>query len=187
METKPNEPYYKFKEKGDEDDDKERSVRKQLTLQMKGLKSQLEWLKRQIEYLTFAETHESQFELKKGEIYEFDWGVNVNTEFSNRHYGVVLADSSKNNPLVLVCPLKTNRYGANPHSDVNIGYVTQIVSNAETLAVVNQIRALDKLRLYVRPIIHETINNPEGKMHVSEEQMKLIEKGILRILKISNK
>ena len=39
METKPNEPYYKFKEKGDEDDDKERSVRKQLTLQMKGLKS----------------------------------------------------------------------------------------------------------------------------------------------------
>ena len=111
METKPNEPYYKFKEKGDEDDDKERSVRKQLTLQMKGLKSQLEWLKRQIEYLTFA----------------------------------------------------------------------------ETLAVVNQIRALDKLRLYVRPIIHETITNPEGKMHVSEEQMKLIEKGILRILKISNK
>lgn len=89
MQTKPNEPYYKFKEKGDEDDDKERSVRKQLTLQMKGLKSQLEWLKRQIEYLTFAETHESQFELKKGEIYEFDWGVNVNTEFSNRHYGVV--------------------------------------------------------------------------------------------------
>lgn len=187
MQTKPSEIHYRLKEKGEDDETTDRSVRKQLTTQMRGLKSQLEWLKRQIEYLTFAETHESQFELKKGEIYEFDWGVNVNTEFSNRHYGVVLADSSKNNPLVLVCPLKTNRYGANPHSDVNIGYVTQIVSNAETLAVVNQIRALDKLRLYVKPIIHETITNPEGKMHISEEQMQLIEKGILKVLKISVK
>lgn len=181
--------YYRLKEDEIEKDqglDRERNLRKQQTIQLKGLKAQLEWVKRQIEYLQFAETHEAQFELKKGEVYEFDWGINVNSEFSNRHYGVVLAYSGKNNPLVLVCPLKTNRYGANPHSDVNLGIITSIVTDKETLAVVNQIRALDKMRLYVKPIIHEMIENQEGKILLQDEQMKKIECGILRVLQVSD-
>lgn len=179
-EENKKEPYYRLKEGIEED----KYTRRQQTTQLRALKAQLEWLKRQIEYLTFAETHDAQFELKKGEVYEFDWGVNVNSEFSNRHYGVVLADSSKNNPLVIVCPLKTNRYGANPHSDINIGYVRDIVSDKETLAVVNQIRALDKMRLYVRPIIHELRMQSDGKIRLSEFQMEQIEKAILHVLKI---
>lgn len=181
--------YYRLKEDEIEKDqglDRERNLRKQQTIQLKGLKAQLEWVKRQIEYLQFAETHEAQFELKKGEVYEFDWGINVNSEFSNRHYGVVLAYSGKNNPLVLVCPLKTNRYGANPHSDVNLGIITSIVTDKETLAVVNQIRALDKMRLYVKPIIHEMIENQEGKILLQDEQMKKIECGILRVLQVGD-
>ncbi len=179
--------YYRLKEEENGKDmgyEREKNARKQQSIQLKGLKAQLEWVKRQIEYLQFAETHEAQFELKKGELYEFDWGINVNSEFSNRHYGVVLAYSGKNNPLVLVCPLKTNRYGANPHSDVNLGIIDSIVTDKETLAVVNQIRALDKMRLYVKPIIHEMIENQEGKITLNEEQMKKIESGILRVLQI---
>ncbi len=167
-----------------ESDEQGSALTRQATVQMRSLKAQLEWVKRQIEYLQFAETHISQFDLHKGEVYEFDWGVNVNSEFSNRHYGVVLVDSLKNNPLVLVCPLKTNRYGANPHSDINLGYIDDIVSDQETLAVINQIRALDKLRLYVRPIIHETIPNNEGKIILSKEQLKKIEQGIIRLIHI---
>ncbi len=169
-----------------EDDEGSYQISKQQSAQMRSLKAQLEWVKRQIEYLQFAETHVSQFELHQGEVYEFDWGVNVNSEFSNRHYGVVLVDSLKNNPLVLVCPLKTNRYGANPHSDINLGYIDAIVSDMETLAVINQIRALDKLRLYVRPIIHQTIPNNEGKISLTSEQFAKIQKGILKLLKIND-
>ena len=162
----------------------DQAIKRQQTLQIKGLKAQLEWLKRQIEYLTFAENHESYFELHRGEVYEFDWGVNVGSEFSSRHYGVVLAYSGKNNPLVLVCPLKTNRYGANPYSDINLGFITNIISDSETLAVVNQVRALDKVRMYVRPIINETISNEEGKTKLTKEQMILIDNGIKRVFKL---
>lgn len=163
----------------------DKAVKRQQTLQIRGLKTQLEWIKRQIEYLTFAENHESYFELHRGEVYEFDWGVNVGCEFSSRHYGVVLAYSGKTNPLVLVCPLKTNRYGANPYSDVNLGYITNIISDSETLAVVNQIRALDKVRMYVRPIINETISSEEGKTKLTMEQMNLINNGIKSIFRLN--
>ncbi len=183
MGNSDSEHRYRFKE----DETGSQMISRQQTAQMRSLKAQLEWVKRQIEYLQFAETHVSQFELHKGEVYEFDWGVNVNSEFSNRHYGVVLVDSLKNNPLVLVCPLKTNRYGANPHSDINLGYIDAIVSDMETLAVINQIRALDKLRLYVRPIIHQTLPNNEGRIVLSDEQFMKIMKGIIKVLQIDIK
>ena len=115
-----------------------------------GIREQLDWIKRQIEYCTFAEKFKLRYDLKKSEIYEIDFGLNVNTEFSNRHYGVVIKDSSEYNPQVLVCPLKTNHKGPHPRSDVDIGYVDDLNSGHTTIAVINQIRPIDKLRIYTQ-------------------------------------
>lgn len=122
---------------------------------LSGVKSQLEWIKRQLEYASFSEKYKLRYNLKRGEIYEFDWGYNVNVEFSNRHYGVVLADSNEFNPLVIVCPLKTNRHGAHPRSDIDLGFIPGLREGVKTLAVVNQIRTLDKMRLYTKMAIAE--------------------------------
>ena len=72
-----------------------------------GIREELERMKHQLEYASFSERYKLRYDLKKGEIFEIDWGLNVNAEFSERHYGVVLVDSGPYNPLVLVCPLKT--------------------------------------------------------------------------------
>ena len=182
--TKPIKKY-RLREPEEEFDIRvDQAIKRQQTLQIKGLRTQLEWLKRQIEYLTFADNHQSYFELHRGEVYEFDWGVNIGSEFSSRHYGVVLSYSSKNNPLVLVCPLKTNRYGGNPSSDINLGYITDIISDSETLAVINQVRSLDKLRMYVRPIIHLPSDENNNIIKLNDEQMALIDKGLKRMFKI---
>ncbi|MCI6357163.1 MAG: type II toxin-antitoxin system PemK/MazF family toxin [Erysipelotrichaceae bacterium] len=147
---------------------------------MNNLKQQLEWVKRQLEYISYQEKYEPSLELKVGEIYEFDWGVNVNCEFSNRHYGVVLADSHANNPLVIVCPLKSNKYGANPCSDINLGHIEGLVTERETLAIVNQIRALDKMRLYVRPIINDT-KDENAKIKLNDVQIKKLIDGLKHV------
>lgn len=160
--------------------EKEDSVRKKYNM-MNNLKQQLEWVKRQLEYISYAESYTPNLELKKGEVYEFDWGVNVNCEFSNRHYGVVIADSHANNPLVTVCPLKTNKNGANPNSDVNLGFISEIITDRETLAVINQIRALDKMRLYVRPIINST-QDKYKVVSLANNQVQAIDEGIKRII-----
>ena len=118
-----------------------------------GMRDQLDWIKRQLEYSSFSEKFCLRYDLKRGEIYEFDWGLNVNAEFSNRHYGVVLVDSDIYNPLVTVCPLKTNHGGRHPKSDVDLGFIEDLKSSKPTLAVVNQIRTIDKLRIYTKRAI----------------------------------
>ncbi len=139
----------------------------------KKLLGQVEWIKRQLEYSIYSLNHSVKYNLKKGEIYEFDWGINVNAEFSNRHYGVVLADSGIHNPLVIVCPLKTNRFGPHPRSDINIGEVKGLKDGQQTLAVINQIRTIDKLRLYTKQVI----NGPQhenDRLYLSKEKVDLI-------------
>ncbi len=136
-----------------------------------GFKEQLEWIKRQLEYASFSEKFQLRYNLKKGEIYEFDWGINVNAEFSNRHYGVVLADSNEYNPLVLVCPLKTNKNGPHPKSDIDLGIIDGLANSSASVAVVNQIRTLDKLRLYTRSAIGEIKDIKSSNIIVLDEKL----------------
>ena len=44
-----------------------------------GMKDQLDWIKRQLEYASFSEKYCLRYDLKRGEIYEFDWGPTVRT------------------------------------------------------------------------------------------------------------
>lgn len=120
-----------------------------------GLKEQLEWIKRQIDYATFTDENKLRMKICKGEIFEIDWGINVNAEFSNRHYGVALRDSSEYDPLVLMCPLKSNRRGGHPMSDIDLGFIEALGSDHPTLAVINQVRTLDKVRIFSRSAISE--------------------------------
>ncbi len=142
---------------------------------MSNLKAQLEWVKRQIEYITISENYLSHFRLNRGEVFEFDWGVNVNAEFSYRHYGVVLKDSAENNPLVMVCPLKSSRIGEGFPGDVNLGVINELVTDRDSIAVINQIRSLDKLRLNINPIINDRMT-ANAILKLNEEQiLKLLE------------
>ncbi len=113
-----------------------------------GKVNQVNWMKRTLQYIQLSATYELRYDLKKGEIYEIDYGINVNSEFSNRHYGVVLVDSGPLNPLVMVCPLKTNHSGA-PHkrSDLDLGVLEELGGLNSTIAIINQIRTIDKFRI----------------------------------------
>ena len=115
-----------------------------------GRNNQLEWIRKIIEYNQLSSIYELRYDLRKGEIYEIDFGVNVNSEFSHRHYGVVMVDSGPKNPLVLICPLKTNRTGGHKRSDVVLGVVEDLSEEAETIAVINQVRTIDKFRILRR-------------------------------------
>ena len=128
-------------------------INSKVQIRQEGMRTQLEWIKRQLEYASFSEKYLLRYDLKRGEIYEFDWGLNVNAEFSNRHFGVVLADSDIFNPLVTVCPLKSKHGECNPKSDIDLGIIKELGTYNSTVAVINQVRTIDKLRIYLRRII----------------------------------
>lgn len=159
---------------------------------MTGRKEELDWIRRQLEYVTFAQRYKLRYDLKRGDIVELDWGLNVNAEFSNRHYGVVLVDSCVYNPLVTVCPLKTNKTGAHPQSDVDLGYIECLQSTHRTLAVINQIRSVDKLRIYTKNCIGEADvglrENEEGGKAIhrlENEKVELILQAYMNYLLIA--
>ena len=149
--------------------DSRKAIRKE------ALRDQLEWIKRQLEYASFSEKFALRYDLKRGEIYEFDWGININAEFSNRHYGVVLADSDIYNPLVTVCPLKTNHSGPHPKSDVDLGKIEELDSDRSTIAVVNQIRTMDKLRIYLKRAIGTKTDKINEAIYESEKTIVRLE------------
>ena len=139
-----------------------------------GLKEQLEWIKRQLEYVNFAEKYKLRVECKMGEIYEIDWGVNVNAEFSNRHYGLVIRDSSQFDPLVYVVPLKSKHSESNKASDVDLGIIEELNPGTRTIAVINQIRALDKMRIFSKSTIGETDIYEEKIPVLDSKKMQLV-------------
>ena len=129
-----------------------KGVKKQMVLERKQAHYDIiGWLLRQNEYARCSEKYRLAYELKAGEIYEVDFGINVNAEFSYRHYGLVLVNSTESNPLVLVCPLKSNTKGAHPSSDINLGIIDSLDTEHESLAVINQIRCVDKFRIFKKP------------------------------------
>lgn len=144
-------------------------------IRQNGMKTQLDWIRRQLEYADFSEKYQLRYDLKRGEIYEFDWGLNVNAEFSNRHFGVVMVDSDEQNPLVTVCPLKSNHNGINPKSDVDLGVIPELKTGNSTIAVVNQVRTIDKLRLYTGRVIGR------GKYHQLRDSFVEQEDTVIRL------
>ena len=159
------------------------------------------WLLRQNEYAKCSERYRLSYELRAGEIYEVDFGINVNAEFSYRHYALVLVDSTEANPLVLVCPLKSNTKGAHPASDISLGIIESLDTDHESLALVNQIRTIDKFRIFKRQGIgkkeecqnklNDSGSNYTGDMiddtiipnRLEPELFKLVLSGVLNYLK----
>ena len=146
-------------------------------------------LLRQNEYAKIADKGKTNFRVLAGEIYEVDFGINVNAEFSYRHYALVLADSLENNPLVLICPLKSNNKGAHPASDINLGMINDLYSDHESLAVINQIRTIDKLRIFRCAIIRgEKLYDSdyyefEGKHRLEPTKFQMVKSKMLDYLK----
>ncbi|HKM11317.1 MAG TPA: type II toxin-antitoxin system PemK/MazF family toxin [Bacilli bacterium] len=151
---------------------------------MQNLHDQVSWTRRQLNYIAFNLEYRVEYELRRGEVYEFDWGLNVHAELSQRHYGVVLLDSYANNDIVVVVPLKTRHHEPNPMSDVNIGKLHNVTEDKETLAVINQIRGLDKLRIYQKGLIKDgSLNKDRGPITIlNEKQMDKIVAGINQLL-----
>jgi ribosomal protein S13 len=82
-----------------------------------------------------------------------------------------------------VCPLKTKHHDANPTSDVAIGKIPDLLTDKETIAVFNQIRGIDKIRIYRFGIINGKKSEREGPISkLSDEQMKKIRSAIYQTI-----
>lgn len=109
-------------------------------------------INQQIYFYKFFET---RFSVNRGEIYLVDFPLECGSELHGPHFVVAVLDSNPLNPLVLIVPLKSEKEKeVNPASDLRLGFVQGINNGKKTIAIINQVRAIDKRRLFTADAIN---------------------------------
>lgn len=91
---------------------------------------------------------ETRFQVKQGEVYRASFPFEFGSEIHGDHFVVAVSDSRPLNPFVLIVPLKSKKEKElNPASDISLGFVSGINNGKLTVAIVNQVRSIDKRRL----------------------------------------
>lgn len=141
----------------------------------------------------FNNEYEVVAHVRKGDVYNIHFLATCGAELHGDHFVVALTDSRPNNPLVLVAPLTSFKGmgNLNPASDLYIGYVKGILNGKESVVVLNQIQAIDKVRLLnaeslsrVDSVIKENNKkNEEAKMIQLKNKYRLKPEQIKCLLK----
>ena len=97
----------------------------------------------------FYRNFETRLAIKKGDVFLARFGFECGNELNGNHYVVALLDSSPINQVVTVVPLKSAKgRPLNPASDVMVGKIEKLNNTKDAIAVINQIRTIDKRRLF---------------------------------------
>lgn len=102
----------------------------------------------------FYRYFETRLEIKRGDVFLARFAFECGNELNGDHYVAALLDSSAISQVVTVIPLKSHKgKPLNPASDISLGKIQGIGNEKETIAVINQIRTIDKRRLFDAEII----------------------------------
>ena len=98
----------------------------------------------------FYRNFETRFEIKKGEVFVVGFEFECGNELNSSHFCVALQDSSRLNQVVVIVPLHSAKDGKelNPASEVFIGPIPGVSNEKDAVAIINQIRVIDKRRLF---------------------------------------
>ena len=141
---------------------------------------------------------ETMFPVKAGEVFLARFPLEFGSEIHGDHYVVAILDSNPLNPLMLVVPLKSEKGKVlNPASDIRIGVIEGINNNKRSIAVINQLRAIDKRRLVTEASInalhsrfransiaeYEEVNAQLTNVYrLTETQFKLLRKTVIKFV-----
>ena len=111
---------------------------------------------------------DTRFELSRGEVFLAYFQYECGCEIDGPHFVVALQTSSKLNQLVTVVPLSSFKKDReiNRSSEVYIGQIPGVANGKETIAIINQLKTIDKRRLYDKAAVLN-FNN-----HLKHEEVK---------------
>jgi len=123
--------------------------------------------------------------LKTGEVYVLRYNYGCANELNGPHYVVVVVKSPENSPIVTVVPLKSYRPGKrlNPASDIFIGVIPGKENEGPAIAIINQVRSIDKTRLLDYEIVNNIYKAKQRKNKGPEETFVCVHKKRDRLTK----
>ena len=153
------------------------------------LKDNTEEFKRESHELSniksFCNEYELTYPLRKGDVLVAQFWGSSGAEMQKEHFVVVLVDSKENNPIVSVAPLTSFKglLNLNPASDILLGIIPGIMNGKQSVAVVNQIQAIDKVRFLDPKVLSRPDSVFEANKVANKEEVPLQLKNIYRLNK----
>ena len=130
----------------------------------------------------FYRYFETRLAIKKGDVFLARFGYECGNELNGNHYVVALLDSSAINQVVTVVPLKSAKgRPLNPASDVMVGKIEKLNNTKDAIAVINQIRTIDKRRLFDVQTIARLSNYMSSEMLGEYSEITVQTKRIYRL------
>ena len=130
----------------------------------------------------FYRFFETRLAIKKGDVFLARFGFECGNELNGNHYVVALLDSNPINQVVTVVPLKSAKgRPLNPASDVMVGKIEELNNAKEAIAVINQIRTIDKRRLFDAQSIARLSNYMSSEMLGEYAELTIQMKRIYRL------
>ena len=141
---------------GEEDSFKMQIIKKRVPLKVNFLKGE-EARSRIVsinELTYFYKNFETRIAIKRGDVFVARFAYECGNELSGPHFVAALLDSSPLNPVVTVVPLKSAKgKPLNPASDILLGNIEGIANGKESVAIINQLRTIDKRRMFDAEIL----------------------------------
>ena len=123
---------------------------------------------------------DTRIEIKRGDVFLAYFEYQCGCEIEGPHFVVALQGSSLLNQVVTVVPLSSWKKDRelNPASEIYIGKIPGVANGKETIAIINQIKTIDKRRMFDKASV-EHFNNyantrPIGNYGEIRIQNKLI-------------
>ena len=130
----------------------------------------------------FYRFFETRLAIKKGDVFLARFGYECGNELNGNHYVVALLDSNPINQVVTVVPLKSDKgKPLNPASDVMVGKIEKLNNTKDAIAVINQIRTIDKRRLFDAETIAHLSRYMNGEMLGEYSELTMQTKHVYRL------
>lgn len=129
----------------------------------------------------FHKYFKTRIALTHGDVFMVDLNFECGNELRGPHFVVVTNDSKENDPIVTVIPLKSYKGILNPRSDVLLGKVEGTTTGNQSIALINQIKGIDKSRM-IEHVSEQTLKKLwEDEKIAEDDEIEIKVKTIYRL------
>lgn len=129
----------------------------------------------------FHKYFKTRIALTHGDVFMVDFNFECGSELRGPHFVAVLLDSKENDPMVTVVPLKSYKGILNPRSDILLGKVEGTTTGNQSIALINQIKSIDKSRM-IEHVSEQTLKKLwEDEKIAEDDEIKIKIKTVYRL------
>ena len=133
----------------------------------------------------FYNNFTTKVEIERGDVFKVRFDQGLGSEIRGHHFVVAMQTSRENNQTITIIPLSSVKESRqyNQRSTIFIGEVAEIPGGKESVALVNQLRTIDKMRLFGDKALGNFVDKVCEKTEEINGEFMIQDKQIYRLTK----